>query len=119
LLFGYDTAVISGAIGYLQTHFDLSAAEKGWAAACALVGCVVGVAGAGFLSDRFGRRNTLIVSAVLFLISASGTATSHKEKDATAIPRGSASRLRQSATSPAAMSAATTSGRTPFTQKRA
>jgi SP family xylose:H+ symportor-like MFS transporter len=74
LLFGYDTAVISGAIGYLQEHFDLSAAEKGWAAACALVGCVVGVAGAGFLSDRFGRRNTLIVSAVLFLISAVGTA---------------------------------------------
>jgi len=74
LLFGYDTAVISGAIGYLQTHFELSAAEKGWAAACALVGCVIGVAFAGFFSDRFGRRNTLIVSAVLFLVSAIGTA---------------------------------------------
>lgn len=77
LLFGYDTAVISGAIGYLQTHFDLSAAEKGWAAACALAGCVIGVAFAGFFSDRFGRRNTLILSAVLFLISAIGTALPH------------------------------------------
>jgi len=74
LLFGYDTAVISGAIGYLQTHFSLDAAQKGWAAASALVGCFIGVALAGELSDRFGRRNTLIVSAVLFFVSAVGTA---------------------------------------------
>jgi SP family xylose:H+ symportor-like MFS transporter len=74
LLFGYDTAVISGAIGFLQTHFALTAAMKGWTAGCALLGCVIGAALAGTLSDRFGRRNTLIVSAVLFLISAIGTA---------------------------------------------
>ena len=74
LLFGYDTAVISGAIGFLQTHFVLTATMKGWTAACALLGCVLGAALAGTLSDRFGRRNTLIVSAVLFLISAIGTA---------------------------------------------
>jgi len=74
LLFGYDTAVISGAIGFLQTHFALTAAMKGWTAACALLGCVLGAALAGTLSDRFGRRNTLIVSAVLFLVSAIGTA---------------------------------------------
>ena len=74
LLFGYDTAVISGAIGFLQSHFTLDPAMKGWAAACALIGCVIGVAGAGTLSDRFGRRKVLIVSAVLFLISAVGTA---------------------------------------------
>ena len=74
LLFGYDTAVISGAIGFLQTHFSLDATAKGWAAACALVGCVLGVTGAGVLSDRFGRRNVLILSAVLFLVSAIGTA---------------------------------------------
>jgi MFS family permease len=47
LLFGYDTAVVSGAIGFLQTHFELDAAMKGWAAASALVGCFVGVAFAG------------------------------------------------------------------------
>jgi SP family xylose:H+ symportor-like MFS transporter len=74
LLFGYDTAVISGAIGFLQQHFDLNAAMKGWAASSALVGCVIGVAMAGELNDRLGRRTTLIVAAVLFLISAIGSA---------------------------------------------
>ncbi len=74
LLFGYDTAVISGAIGFLQQHFDLNAAMKGWAASSALVGCVIGVAMAGELNDRLGRRTTLIVAAILFLISAIGSA---------------------------------------------
>jgi len=78
LLFGYDTAVIAGAIGFLQTHFELSAAMKGWAASSALVGCVIGVAVAGLLSDRFGRRKTLILAAVFFLISAVGTAIPHE-----------------------------------------
>lgn len=74
LLFGYDTAVISGAIGFLQTHFDLDAAAKGWAASCALAGCMLGAAFAGPLSDRFGRRNVLVISAILFFVSAVGTA---------------------------------------------
>ncbi len=74
LLFGYDTAVIAGAIGFLQTHFELTAAMKGWTASCALAGCVVGVVMAGPVSDRFGRRNTLLLAAVLFLISAVGSA---------------------------------------------
>ena len=74
LLFGYDTAVISGAIGFLQQHFELTAAMKGWAASSALVGCVIGVAMAGELNDRLGRRTTLIVAAILFLISAVGSA---------------------------------------------
>ncbi len=74
LLFGYDTAVISGAIGFLQTHFELDAKLKGWAASSALVGCILGVTLAGTLSDRYGRRTVLMLSAVLFLISAIGTA---------------------------------------------
>jgi SP family xylose:H+ symportor-like MFS transporter len=74
LLFGYDTAVISGAIGFLQTHFDLDSTMKGWAASSALLGCVLGVTGAGILGDLFGRRNLLIISALLFLVSAIGTA---------------------------------------------
>lgn len=74
LLFGYDTAVIAGAVGFLQSHFELSAALKGWAAASALVGCVLGTMLAGPISDRFGRRSTLMVAAVLFLVSAVGTA---------------------------------------------
>ena len=76
LLFGYDTAVISGAIGFLRSHFNLSAAQMGWAASSALVGCVAGVALAGVLSDFLGRKKVLILSAILFLISALGSALS-------------------------------------------
>jgi SP family xylose:H+ symportor-like MFS transporter len=74
LLFGYDTAVISGAIGFLQAHFSLSPAAVGWAASCALLGCVIGAASAGWLSDRLGRRTVLLLCAILFLVSAIGTA---------------------------------------------
>jgi SP family xylose:H+ symportor-like MFS transporter len=74
LLFGYDTAVIAGAIGFLQEHFQLSAAMKGWAASCALLGCVIGVSLAGVASDYAGRKKTLILSGILFLASAVGTA---------------------------------------------
>ncbi len=75
LLFGYDTGVINGSIGPLVKHFNLDPQfEKGWVAASALLGCVLGVALAGILSDRFGRKKVLIVSAILFLISAVGTA---------------------------------------------
>ncbi len=69
LLFGYDTAVISGAIGFLRTHFGLSAAETGWAASSALVGCVVGAGAAGELSDAFGRKKALMLAALLFTVS--------------------------------------------------
>jgi len=74
LLFGYDTAVIAGAIGFLQDHFQLDATQKGWAAACALLGCVIGVSFAGAFSDRLGRKKTLVLAGILFLVSAIGTA---------------------------------------------
>lgn len=74
LLFGYDTAVIAGAIGFLQKKFDLNAAMMGWAASSALVGCVVGAMFAGSLSDKIGRKKVLILSAILFAVSAVGTA---------------------------------------------
>jgi len=74
LLFGYDTAVIAGAIGYLQARFDLSPFWEGFAAACALAGCALGAGSAGFLSDHFGRKRVLLLSAGAFFISALGTA---------------------------------------------
>ncbi len=74
LLFGYDTAVISGAIGYLQTKFDLSPEMTGFAVSAAIWGCVVGVLGAGFLSDLLGRKRALLGTAILFGISAIGSA---------------------------------------------
>jgi sugar porter (SP) family MFS transporter len=74
LLFGYDTAVISGAIGFLQTRFALDPKWTGWAASSALVGCIMGVSVSGMLNDWFGRKKVLIAAGVLFLISAIGTA---------------------------------------------
>lgn len=77
LLFGYDTAVISGAIGFMETHFGLDDVQKGWVASCALLGCIVGAAGAGILSDALGRKKVLLLSALLFTISAIGAALPH------------------------------------------
>lgn len=74
LLFGYDTAVISGAIGFLQTKFELTAAMKGWAASSAIIGCIFGAMVAGWASDKFGRKKVLILTAILFGVSAIGSA---------------------------------------------
>jgi SP family arabinose:H+ symporter-like MFS transporter len=68
-LFGYDTAVISGAIGFMEKHFQLSTSQTGWAGASAIVGCIPGAALAGFLSDRFGRRKVLFLCAILYAVS--------------------------------------------------
>ncbi len=74
LLFGYDTGVINGAIGPLKVHFVLDANWAGWATGCALVGCAIGAGIAGVLSDWLGRKKVLILSAILFFVSAVGTA---------------------------------------------
>ena len=72
LLFGYDNIVISGAIGYLRNLFHLDAAGVGWAAGCALIGCVVGCAGAGTVADFLGRKKGLELCAVCFTLSSCG-----------------------------------------------
>ncbi len=74
LLFGYDTGVINGAIGPLKTYFNLNEVREGWTMGCALLGCALGAAGAGAISDRFGRKKVLILAAILFFVSALGTA---------------------------------------------
>ena len=73
-LFGFDMAVISGAITFVQAQFDLTAVQEGWFVSSALIGCVLGVIISGELSDRTGRKPALIAAAALFLISAIGTA---------------------------------------------
>lgn len=74
LLFGYDTAVIADAIGFLTAKFGLSPAMKGWAASCILIGCMIGVVLAGAFSDWLGRKRTLVLAGILFLISSAGSA---------------------------------------------
>lgn len=69
LIFGYDTAVISGAVEPLRTHFSLDPLALGWVVGSALIGCVAGAALAGTLTDAFGRRAVLWLSGLLFMIS--------------------------------------------------
>jgi len=73
-LFGFDMAVISGILPLVEKQFTLTPAQEGWFVSSALVGCIVGVAFSGELSDRFGRKKLLLASAVLFLFSAAGCA---------------------------------------------
>ncbi len=73
-LFGYDTAVVSGAIGFLTKQFNLSAELTGWAASSLLVGCMAGALLGGPMGDRFGRKPSLIFCAVLFALSSLGSA---------------------------------------------
>lgn len=77
ILFGYDTAVISGTTADVANQFALSEMSKGWYVGCALVGSIIGVAFAGMLSDFLGRKKTLIISAVLFSVSAIGCCVCH------------------------------------------
>lgn len=74
LLFGFDIAVINGAIIFLRQQFGLTDFQTEFAASSLLVGCVAGASIAGTLSDRFGRRRILVLSALLFAASAIGAA---------------------------------------------
>ncbi|MEC2055118.1 sugar porter family MFS transporter [Peribacillus psychrosaccharolyticus] len=74
LLYGYDTAVISGAIGFLQELYDLSPAMEGFVISSIMIGGIIGVAVSGYLSDAYGRKKILMVAAILFAISAIGSA---------------------------------------------
>lgn len=82
LLFGYDTAVISGTVESLRKFFiepyglplDQANALEGFVVSSALIGCIIGASFAGWISQRSGRKPTLVIAAVLFLISAVGSA---------------------------------------------
>lgn len=69
LLFGYDTAVIAGAIGFLEKKFQLSPVMLGWVASSAIWGCLLGVLIAGPVSAHFGRKKALLATAFFFALS--------------------------------------------------
>ncbi|NMO01369.1 sugar porter family MFS transporter [Gordonia sp. TBRC 11910] len=73
LLFGYDSAVINGAVDAIQVKFDVSAGVLGFAVASALLGAAAGAMTAGRIADRLGRLRVMQIAAILFLISALGT----------------------------------------------
>ena len=73
LLFGYDSAVINGAVASIQGHFGINDASLGFAVASALLGAAAGAMTAGRLADRIGRISVMKIAAVLFFISAIGT----------------------------------------------
>src|SRR6478736_8000239 len=74
LLFGFDTAVINGAIVFIKHQFLLSDSQTEIAASSLLLGCVVGASLAAFTSDRFGRKKVLLGAAALFTVSSIGSA---------------------------------------------
>jgi len=73
LLFGFDTAIISGAIPYITSYFGLGGFSLGWAVSSILIGCAAGAMMAGLVADKYGRRLTLIICAVLFALSGLGS----------------------------------------------
>jgi sugar porter (SP) family MFS transporter len=73
-LFGFDTAIINGAIVFLRRHFQWTEVQTEFAAGSLLAGCAVGAGVAGALSDRFGRKIVLLLAAVIFALSSIATA---------------------------------------------
>lgn len=75
LLFGYDWVVIGGAKPFYEKYFAITSmpSVQGWVMSCALIGCLLGAILSGFLSDKYGRKRLLILTAFIFIISAIGT----------------------------------------------
>ena len=74
LLFGFDTAVISGTVGMVEVQFGLSKLEVGWFTSSALIGSILGAIVAGGLGDKFGRKPVLFIASLLFFSSAFASA---------------------------------------------
>lgn len=72
ILFGYDTAVISGTTEIVKHQFQLTDMTEGWYVGCAILGSIAGVLAAGAMSDYLGRKLTMLISAIFFTVSAIG-----------------------------------------------
>lgn len=74
LLFGFDTAVISGVINSVKLQFLLNTTSEGWLVSSGLLGSIVGVVTTGFISDRIGRKKSIVLAGLMFMLSAIGCA---------------------------------------------
>jgi SP family sugar:H+ symporter-like MFS transporter len=81
LLFGFDTAVINGAVDSIQADFGLSASVLGFTVAITLLGCAAGAWFAGGLADRWGRKKVMVAAAILFAVNSVGSAYAFSEWD--------------------------------------
>ncbi|MFT4225765.1 sugar porter family MFS transporter [Micropruina sp.] len=77
LLFGYDSAVINGAVSAIEKHFEVAPGPLGFAVAAALIGAAAGAFTGGRIADRIGRLRVMQIAAVLFFISAIGCGLSN------------------------------------------
>jgi sugar porter (SP) family MFS transporter len=74
LMFGFDVGIISGAVPFIQPYFGWNELQLGWGVSSLLVGAIIGAFGSGVLSDKYGRKNVLIVVALFFAVSCTFTA---------------------------------------------
>ncbi|WP_246020908.1 sugar porter family MFS transporter [Arthrobacter echini] len=81
LLFGFDTAVINGAVDSIQADFDLSPSVLGFTVAITLLGCAIGAWFAGGLADRWGRKKVMVAAAILFAVNSAGSGYAFSEWD--------------------------------------
>ncbi len=79
LLFGFDIAIFSGTIPFIQPYYQLSEAQLGWTGSSLYVGCIVGTLLTAYATDHFGRKLPLIIAAAIFTVSSllMGWAGSH------------------------------------------
>lgn len=79
LLFGFDIAIFSGTIPFIQPHYQLDAAQLGWTGSSLYLGCIIGTLFTGYFTDSYGRKIPLIIAAAIFMVSSifMGWASSH------------------------------------------
>lgn len=75
-MFGFDIAIISGAVPFIQPYFDWNELQLGWGVSSLLVGAIIGAFGSGVLTDKYGRKSVLIFVALFFAVSCAVTAVS-------------------------------------------
>jgi sugar porter (SP) family MFS transporter len=76
LMFGFDIAIISGAVPFIQPYFGWNELQLGWGVSSLLVGAIIGAFSSGVLTDKYGRKSILIIVALFFAVSCALTAIS-------------------------------------------